>query len=251
MAKGECSVLSGLELVEADREAYESLKRFHYRQGSLGPYSHIFGFAEKDSRRRRFVDFAGVIVYGMPVGSGRLRNIATGGMFSGCGSKGVELCLLNRNVRCISRVIIEPRYRGLGLGAELVRRTLGLVGVPIVEAMAVMGRINPFFERAGMVRFDGELPGRCLRLAEAFSAVGIEGDVMVDSAAVYKMIGELGVSERRFVESEICRFMEAYGLSKERYAGVERIRFVLSRLWHRPVYYFWRNGEEQASGIRD
>lgn len=36
------------------------------------------------------------------------------------------------------------------MGAELVRETLPLVGVKYVEAIAVMAKYTPFFEKAGM-----------------------------------------------------------------------------------------------------
>ena len=65
------------------------------------------------------------------------------------------LKLLNGEMRCISRVVIEPRFRGIGLGRYLVAETLARAGVELVEAMAAMGQVNPFFERAGMRRYEG------------------------------------------------------------------------------------------------
>ncbi len=45
------------------------------------------------------------------------------------------------------------RFRGL-LGAYLVRETLPKVGAMVVEALAVMAKYDPFFEKAGMLRVD-------------------------------------------------------------------------------------------------
>jgi predicted GNAT family N-acyltransferase len=64
--------------------------------------------------------------------------------------KKTRLSLINKNVVCITRVIIDPRFRGLGLASRLVRETMGQMGRPIVESAAVMGHVNPFFEKAGM-----------------------------------------------------------------------------------------------------
>jgi hypothetical protein len=50
-------------------------------------------------------------------------------------------------------VIIEPRFRSLGQAVRLVKETMPLMNVPFIEALAVMGRVNPFFEKAGMTRF--------------------------------------------------------------------------------------------------
>ena len=54
----------------------------------------------------------------------------------------------------ISRVVIHPKFRGVGLGAYLVKETLPKVGVKVIEALAVMAKYNPFFEKAGMIRVD-------------------------------------------------------------------------------------------------
>jgi ABC-type lipoprotein export system ATPase subunit len=60
---------------------------------------------------------------------------------------------LNEEVEVISRVVITPKFRGIGLGAEIVRNYLNSpYAKSVVETMAVMARYNPFFERAGMQR---------------------------------------------------------------------------------------------------
>ena len=47
-------------------------------------------------------------------------------------------------------MIVHPQFRSLGIASALVRRVLDDCPVRCVEAFAVMGRIVPFFERAGM-----------------------------------------------------------------------------------------------------
>lgn len=49
-------------------------------------------------------------------------------------------------------MIIHPKFRGIGLGAFLVRETMSRVDVRVIEALAVMAKYNPFFEKAGMIR---------------------------------------------------------------------------------------------------
>jgi len=58
--------------------------------------------------------------------------------------------IVNDEVRRISRVVINPKYRGVGLAEKLVRDTLPLAGAKLVETVAAMAKYNPFFERAGM-----------------------------------------------------------------------------------------------------
>ena len=51
-------------------------------------------------------------------------------------------------------MIIHPKFRGIGLGAFLVRETMPKVDAKVVEVLAVMAKYNPFFEKAGMLRVD-------------------------------------------------------------------------------------------------
>ncbi|MEO6436540.1 MAG: GNAT family N-acetyltransferase, partial [Tepidisphaeraceae bacterium] len=61
------------------------------------------------------------------------------------------------NVRAISRVIVHPQFRGLGVASGLVRRVLLDCPTRYVEATAAMGEVHPFFEKGGMRRV---VPGR-------------------------------------------------------------------------------------------
>jgi ABC-type ATPase with predicted acetyltransferase domain len=57
---------------------------------------------------------------------------------------------LNLGLSTISRVVVHPKYRSIGLGAKLIRETLPRVGTPCIEMIAVMAKYNPFAEKAGM-----------------------------------------------------------------------------------------------------
>jgi len=57
---------------------------------------------------------------------------------------------LNKEWTLISRVIVHPKYRTIGLGVKLIKDTLCLTGRRHVELIAVMAQYNPFAERAGM-----------------------------------------------------------------------------------------------------
>jgi ABC-type ATPase with predicted acetyltransferase domain len=55
-------------------------------------------------------------------------------------------------------VVIHPKYRTIGLGAKIVAETLPLAGKRYVEAVAVMAKYNPFFEKAGMKKVAETVP---------------------------------------------------------------------------------------------
>jgi hypothetical protein len=236
-----CSVLRGLEIVRGGGEDYKQLSHFHYRSRRLGPYSAIFALRAKGRLARRLGKRAmGVIVYTMPLGQLELRNIAMGSIFSGLDRR-THLWLINRNIRNISRVIIEPRFRGLGLASRLVRETMPKMDVPFVEGLAVMGRVNPFFEKAGMLAYKAQRSWRCAELLEAFSLVGIEAREFIDPKGVQKKLKRLGGKEAKFIEFQTCKFLQGYGSRGGMGSGFERTAYVLSKLGARPVYYIWFN----------
>jgi len=70
------------------------------------------------------------------------------------GSLGDDLRFINRHVRTISRVIVHPQFRSLGLSSLLVRCLCKHCDTRYIEALAMMGRAIPFFERAGMKRYE-------------------------------------------------------------------------------------------------
>ena len=232
---GGCSLLENLVVERGSLEDYRELERFHYRGGRPRCVSDVFRIVEKNRERSRFGSVVGVIVYSMPLANVRMRNIATDGFFSRVGDKSLGLQMLNQYVRCISRVVIDPRYRGLGLSVRLVRESIEMVDVCMVEALAVMGRFNPFFEKAGMCRFDPVLSESDVVVREALLAVGIDVDGGEGIDEMFFRYGELAEGERLFVDEKIRRVKIRGGVVSEE----ERLRRVLGRLGSWPSYFLY------------
>ena len=238
-----CSVTRKLQIVRGSLENYKELADYHYRDSRLGPFTAIFAIRPTKTLACSFgTAVIGVIVYTMPSPELELRNVATGNFFSGF-DRATHIALINKNIRCIGRVIIEPTFRGLGLAARLVRETMPKIGVPIIEALAVMGLVNPFFEKAGMRAYTAKMPARCVQLIEAFSAIGIEKQEFIDPRKVHQKLRKSGGTESEFIEPQIKSFLQSYGKRRNMSLGLERTKFVLSKLTERPVYYIWLNPE--------
>lgn len=244
-----CSISEKLRVVPGTIADYRRLAHYHYRDNRPGPVAAIFALKPKSkSALRLHLPTVGVIVYSMPVPEVELRDAATGGFFAGF-DRSTKCSLLNRHIRCITRLIVDPRLRGLGLASRLIRETMPRLEVPIIEAMAVMGLVNPFLERAGMTAYRAEIPVRSVRLIEAFSSVGIEDRHLVDPGQVQRGIDQLGASRGRFVEREIKLFLQSYSRCRDMPPGLKRTKYVLSKLTARPVYYIWFNPKERT-GIK-
>jgi hypothetical protein len=249
MSKGKrqmCSVIRELKIVKAGREAYEELGRFHYRGDCPAVYAAMYGMYDRGKatatlRLGRATQPVGVIVYTMPAMELEARNIAIGQTFSGCRDRSQRIKIINENIRCISRVIIDPRYRGLGLAARLVRETMPLMNVPTIEAMAVMGQFNPFFEKAGMTAYPAKLSRHCEKMRDVLQhTVGIRDYQFLRPLEVQAKLDELDGRLKFWLEHQMLRFLSAYGKRRNMPSGIDRTRFILSKLTAEPVYYLWK-----------
>lgn len=149
---------------------YLALARHHYRGGRPGVPVRVL--AARDGGV-----LAGVLVVSMPALNGPWR--ARAWPSRGCGKREAAR-RLNATVRTISRVIVHPRYRGLGVGTALVRAYLAGPDAARCEVIAAMGRYVPFLERAGMRRVNVPRSARDARLAKRLRAMGIEAWRLVD-----------------------------------------------------------------------
>jgi ABC-type ATPase with predicted acetyltransferase domain len=133
---------------------YRALARFHYIAGEPAAHKCVWVVDAPEAVAAP----AAVLVVSPPVARCRGRNAALPRRYT-AGDRRAALARLNREIECISRVVVHPIYRGLGLGVALVRHALATARAPMVEALAAMGRIHPLFEKAGMYSF-GAFAGR-------------------------------------------------------------------------------------------
>ena len=238
-----CSLHAALEVVAGEAADYAPLAAYHYRDEPPRAVKAVFLLRPKQPLGAFGPQPAGAIVYCMPNPRVEMRRIATSGLFAGL-DRPTELALLNRNVRCIARLAIEPPFRGIGLATRLVRETLDRVEVPLVEALAVCGAVHPFFERAGMQPFAPRASVEHATLLEAFSAVGIDAGASpasIDPHALQQRIDALPSDEAAFLERAIQDVLKSHGTRRTMPSGLERTRYLLRRLTQRPMYYLWHH----------
>jgi ABC-type ATPase with predicted acetyltransferase domain len=133
---------------------------------------------------------------------------------------------LNQKLSIISRVVVHPKYRTIGLGHKLVRETLEYAGTPYVETVAVMARYNPFFERAGLRKIAESPPVKStFKVADVLKTLGFNLTFLRSQKYVLKKLAslngrELSMLKEVFAENKHPRFMkefsfhDPYGKSK-------------------------------------
>lgn len=130
---------------DATPAAYHELARHHYRDVQPATFCIVRAawYVEAGGRRR----LIGVAVLSWPVGSltARIRHLGLGSL-----DFGGRLRFANASVRTISRVIVHPQFRALGIGRRLVADLVERCPTRYVEASAVMGEFARVFAAAGL-----------------------------------------------------------------------------------------------------
>ncbi|MBX3376218.1 MAG: GNAT family N-acetyltransferase [Phycisphaeraceae bacterium] len=143
----------------------ESLSRFHYRGERPATVCEVL-VMESDGEP------VACLVVSRPVLNAWWRGRAWPGVFDGV-DKREAARRVNDVLRTISRVIVDPRYRGIGLATRLVRAYLARPRTPLTEAVGKMSRVCPFFERAGMTAHHRGVSARDARLRRVLREEGV------------------------------------------------------------------------------
>jgi len=140
--------LPGIFTIEpGTRRDYFALHRFHYCSRPPATFAGVWAvrYLQPDSTGR--LAGVGVLSWPTPCNTGRQTYFATRDS-----PFGQRLCWINRHLRTISRIIIHPQFRGIGLAVDLVVHILTASPTRFIEASAKMAVIHPFSEQAGMKR---------------------------------------------------------------------------------------------------
>jgi GNAT superfamily N-acetyltransferase len=234
---------------------YAALARFHYKSGHPGGVTSVIRMVRTAPTvvgrflgRGDETQIVGVVVRSLPALSCQLRNIATNGRYRNLKPRDAAR-MLNREVRTISRVVIDPQWRGLGLAVRLVRHALenpedlserfrdnhrpatdwipacaGMTSQDVkesqvndsftrspailyTEALAAMGRVSPFFEQAGMTRYDRPPRQEHARLLDALRHLGLEPFMLASTTMIGDRLASPATND--FLLAELRRWHRA------------------------------------------
>jgi len=173
-----CTVARGVTIEEASKEDYMRLAYLHYRDHRVVAPHKFFSMRLGD-------ELIGVIAYTYPTptASGRVKAVGYR----------PYLRELNEEWALISRVIVHPKYRTIGLGVKLIKDTLRLTGRRHVELMAVMAQYNPFAERAGMKKILVTEPTeKIVEAVDRLKALGFNPALLASKSYNERVLAGLG-----------------------------------------------------------
>jgi ABC-type transport system involved in cytochrome c biogenesis ATPase subunit/GNAT superfamily N-acetyltransferase len=244
----ECTLLKQMHVEEGSMNDWRALAHFHYRSHRVPAPRKIFVL------KRRWNEICGVIVYSYPPSTCFGRRL----MLPKTRMKEVNAKLTN-----ISRVVVHPKYRTIGLGAKLIRETLQSAGTECVEMSAVMAKYNPFAEKADMQRVAvQERSKEALRILAVLKDLDFNIEMLSSLKYVQGKVESLSSLEVQrirdvFLKSRHPRFLKnfsydlPYGRTEDyrkkiEEASLERLAQLIrvcGFLLQSKVYLFWRRGQ--------
>jgi ABC-type lipoprotein export system ATPase subunit/GNAT superfamily N-acetyltransferase len=241
----ECSLIREMRIEEGTTEDWRKLAAFHYRSHKIAGPRKIFCL-------KRGEELCGVIVYAYPPPTCFGRRLVLPKM---------DMKEINEKLSIISRVVVHPKYRTIGLGSKLVRETLHLVGTPYVEMPAVMAKYNPFGEKAGMRKIAEQPPPKeAVKIAETLSQLGFNIHLLGSEKYVLAKLQTLNAEStakirEAFIKHRHARFMKYFSCHtpfgrKDAYENelaaisLEKLSHLIkvcSFLLQTKVYLFWKS----------
>lgn len=197
---GHCTISTGLRnvpvhalhIAQGTIADYTSLASMHYRGGRPATIARVLV-----ARRQECGPVIAVLTVSMPTLNGAWRALAWPDLVPASHAPDDLRRAAERlndaapggtGVRCISRVIVDPRHRGQGVAGELVAAYLRDPLTPRTEAVAAMGAACPLFVRAGMREWVLPHTQRDQQLLAALSDRGMSGASLVDIARATRHI---------------------------------------------------------------
>lgn len=139
----QCSLLESATVARGSRTDWLAMKPLHYAAGDPATTHSIFTV-----RVDQLESPAGVVVYSYPDLHSAARNLHTENRYRQVAGRRAAN-LLNREVVKLSRLVIAPQVRSIGLAHVLLSETIPVLGARYVECVTAMGRFSSFLERVG------------------------------------------------------------------------------------------------------
>ncbi|MCW4024950.1 MAG: ABC transporter ATP-binding protein [Candidatus Bathyarchaeota archaeon] len=241
----ECSLIKEMKVERGALEDWQKLSNFHYRSHNTSARRAIFCIRRKD-------ELCAVIVYCYPFPQCAGRSLVLPKM---------DLKELNQKLSIISRIVVHPKYRTIGLGEKLIRDSLPLAGTPHVEMIAVMPKYNPFAEHAGMKKIlVKEPPKAATNVTAELEKLGLDLRFLGSQRYVIGKLQSLSTSQLTelravFVHNGHPMFREALGairhkkgeptnnypeeLEKANIEKLAKLIKIATILLQTKVYLFW------------
>lgn len=234
-------VANCLEIIPARLADYERLSEYHYRTEPIKPTTQIYKVRLKPPHTNSMPDPIAVIVYRMPIPEIRPRTTATKGYFHQPKTLSARLKLVNQKIQYIARLIVDPRFRKMGIATWLLKDTLERQQVPIIETLTPIDFTNKIFQKAGFKLFLTPAPPWYRRFTNELLSIGLTEDALLSPLHVQARLDRLKPPMAEPIEHEIKIFIRHFRHRDHMAPDINRTKFFLSKIRYPEAYLIWFN----------
>lgn len=235
------SLADEIEIVPGCARDWRRFAHWHYLgAGRPGPVCAVW-------RARVRGHDAGIVMFGYPHLLLSARKHALPARFHVSALRGEGPAALNREVRLLQRVVVDPRLRGLGIATRLIAHGLRELDVPYVECIAQMGAFSDFLLQAGFERLCRlEVPHAAQLLLRFCERRDIPAQRLHEPAVREALLARLPAPDSRALQhhfDHLARSRVNTGHGSSRGAPLpsgQALDAALARLGARPDYYLWK-----------
>ncbi|MCC7508728.1 MAG: hypothetical protein IT464_05105 [Planctomycetes bacterium] len=236
-----CSLADEVEIIPGTARDWRRFAHWHYLGASRpGPVCGVW------LARVRGRD-AGIAMFGYPHLLLSARKHALPARFHVSALRTNGPAALNRDVRLLQRVVVDPRLRGLGIATRLIAHGLRELDVPYVECIAQMGGYTDFLLHAGFERVCTlEVPHAAQLLLRFCERRDIPAHRLHEPTFREALLAKLpapdsAALQRHFDHLARSRVNTGHGSSRgAQTPGRHALNTALARLGARPDYYLWK-----------
>jgi hypothetical protein len=147
----------------------------------------------------------------------------------------------------LTRLITDPRFVRKGLATKLVRESLELLDIPLVEVLTPIDFTNHMYQKCGFEMHYTPAPVKYRRLMNAFRIVGLNVTETMPPEQIDYRLSKLPPAMGLYIENEIARFLGGFRNAARFSPGKARTRFILSKVPPPEAYLLWFNPRSQTA----
>ncbi|ARN57159.1 GNAT family N-acetyltransferase [Sedimentisphaera salicampi] len=213
-------------------EQYDEFERWHYCASRPGLVCEAFLLRGIDGEK------AGIITFSYPPANCAGRNVVFARLLKRFPQAGGQrLRAVNAHFRIVSRIVILPEYRGLGIGRKFLIKTVQFCRAGCVEALSASGRLGNLFVSAGFKRFRPAESGKKIRLKGLLAQNRIPLGP-ASKAERQKKLDKISSAERQKIQRAAVNLLKSYGSLPKRAEG-QILEKATEKLELKPEYCFF------------
>lgn len=191
VVEGRCDLIDQVTISKGTTSDWLQLKPLHYAAGNPATVHSVWSAFHPEIKGP-----AGVVVVSYPDLHSAARNLATDAKYQNVKDRRVAT-VLNREVVKLSRIVICPQLRGIGLAGAMLEHVVSSCGARYIECVTSMSRWSRFLERVGF----REVPQTChpieAELMDWASRERPPAGAHLDGVHLLEWIDSLSVRKRR------------------------------------------------------